>query len=38
MFSPFAVPLLMEIGRERAPGSSAVEMMEDTAMIDEAMS
>jgi ATP-dependent Lhr-like helicase len=36
--SPFAVPLLMEIGKERAPGTSAAEMMlEDAALIDEAM-
>ena len=37
--SPFAVPLLMEIGKERAPGTSAADMMlEDAALIDEAMS
>jgi len=37
--SPFAVPLLMEIGKERAPGSSAADMMlEDAALIHEAMS
>jgi len=36
--SPFAVPLLMEIGKERAPGTSAADMMlEDAALIDEAM-
>jgi ATP-dependent Lhr-like helicase len=37
--SPFAAPLLMEIGRERAPGTSAADMMlEEAALIDEAMS
>ncbi|MEN5146942.1 ligase-associated DNA damage response DEXH box helicase [Brevundimonas diminuta] len=37
--SPFAAPLLMEIGKERAPGTSAAEMMlEDAALIEEAMS
>jgi len=37
--SPFAVPMLMEIGKERAPGTSAADMMlEDAALIDEAMS
>lgn len=40
--SPFAVPILMEIGRERAPGSSAAEMILEEAsaadLIDEAMS
>jgi len=37
--SPFAVPLLMEIGKERAPGTTAADMMlEDAALIDEAMS
>lgn len=37
--SPFAVPLLMEIGKERAPGTSAADMMlEDAALIEEAMS
>ncbi|MNE00673.1 DEAD/H associated [compost metagenome] len=37
--SPFAVPLLMEIGKERAPGTSAADMMlEDAALIHEAMS
>jgi ATP-dependent helicase Lhr and Lhr-like helicase len=36
--SPFAVPAMMEIGRERAPGSSAAEMMlEQAALIEEAM-
>ncbi|MGH7018740.1 MAG: ligase-associated DNA damage response DEXH box helicase [Brevundimonas sp.] len=36
--SPFAVPLLMEIGKERAPGTSAADMMlEDAALIEEAM-
>ena len=35
--SPFAVPMLMEIGKERAPGTSAADMMlEDAALIDEA--
>jgi len=33
------VPLLMEIGKERAPGTTAADMMlEDAALIDEAMS
>jgi ATP-dependent Lhr-like helicase len=37
--SPFAVPLLMEIGKERAPGASAADMMlEDAALVHEAMS
>ena len=37
--SPFAAPLLMEIGRERAPGTSAADMMlEDAALVQEAMS
>lgn len=37
--SPFAAPLLMEIGRERAPGTSAADMMlEEAALIEEAMS
>jgi ATP-dependent Lhr-like helicase len=39
--SPFAVPIMMEIGRERSPGSSAAEMiLEDassSSLIDEAM-
>ena len=37
--SPFAVPTLMEIGRERAPGYSASEMAleEASALIAEAM-
>jgi ATP-dependent Lhr-like helicase len=36
--SPFAVPLLLEIGKERAPGSSAAEMMlEDAAFGSEAL-
>jgi ATP-dependent Lhr-like helicase len=37
--SPFAVPTLMEIGRERAPGYSASEMAleEASALIREAM-
>src|SRR5690606_28866995 len=36
--SPFAVSALMEIGRERAPGTAAAEMMlEDAALIREAM-
>lgn len=37
--SPFAAPLLMEIGKERAPGASAADMMlEDAALVHEAMS
>ncbi|WP_409020656.1 ligase-associated DNA damage response DEXH box helicase [Brevundimonas vesicularis] len=37
--SPFAVPLLMEIGKERSPGTSAAEMMlDEAALIEEAMS
>ncbi|RYF99390.1 MAG: DNA ligase-associated DEXH box helicase, partial [Caulobacteraceae bacterium] len=40
--SPFAVPTLMEIGKERAPGSSAAEMILEEAsfdaLIEEAMS
>ena len=36
--SPFAVPLLLEIGKERAPGTSAAEMMlEDAAYGSEAL-
>ena len=37
--SPFAVPIMMEIGRERAPGHSAAEMiLEDASgLIAEAM-
>jgi ATP-dependent Lhr-like helicase len=39
--SPFAVPIMMEIGRERSPGSGAAEMiLEDAAsgsLIEEAM-
>ncbi len=39
--SPFAVPILMEIGKERAPGSSAAEMILEEAsaadLIEEAM-
>jgi len=39
--SPFAVPILMEIGRERAPGYSAAEMIledaSDEGLIHEAM-
>ncbi len=36
--SPFAVPLLMEIGKERAPGTSAADMMlEEASLIEEAM-
>lgn len=39
--SPFAVPVMMEIGRERSPGSSAAEIILETAsaqsLIEEAM-
>ncbi|MEG2312714.1 ligase-associated DNA damage response DEXH box helicase [Brevundimonas sp.] len=36
--SPFAAPLLMAIGKERSPGTSAIDMMlEEAALIDEAM-
>ncbi|MDB5451460.1 MAG: ligase-associated box helicase [Caulobacteraceae bacterium] len=39
--SPFAVPILMEIGKERAPGSQAAEMIlesaSETDLIEEAM-
>jgi ATP-dependent Lhr-like helicase len=39
--SPFAVPILMEIGKERAPGSQAAEMILESAsqadLIEEAM-
>jgi ATP-dependent helicase Lhr and Lhr-like helicase len=39
--SPFAVPILMEIGKERAPGSQAAEMILEQAshadLIEEAM-
>ena len=36
--SPFAVPLLLEIGKERAPGTSAADMMlEDEAIGSEAL-
>jgi ATP-dependent Lhr-like helicase len=39
--SPFAVPIMMEIGRERSPGSGAAEMiLEDassSSLIEEAM-
>ncbi|MET4684313.1 ligase-associated DNA damage response DEXH box helicase [Brevundimonas faecalis] len=37
--SPFAAPLLMEIGKERSPGVSAAEMMlDEVALVEEAMS
>ncbi len=40
--SPFAVPIMMEIGRERAPGTSASEMIleeaEASSLVAEAMS
>ena len=40
--SPFAVPIMMEIGRERAPGTSAADLIlesaaEDLDLISEAM-
>ena len=39
--SPFAVPILMEIGKERAPGYQAAEMILEQAshaeLIEEAM-
>ncbi|WP_312812480.1 ligase-associated DNA damage response DEXH box helicase [Brevundimonas sp.] len=36
--SPFAAPLLMAIGKERSPGTSAMDMLlEEAALIDEAM-
>src|SRR5690606_26263403 len=36
--SPFAAPLLMAIGKERSPGTSAIDMLlEEAALIDEAM-
>jgi ATP-dependent Lhr-like helicase len=40
--SPFAVPMMMEIGKERAPGGQAAEMILESAaaadLIEEAMS
>jgi ATP-dependent Lhr-like helicase len=33
--SPFAVPIMMEIGKERAPGSSAADLILESASDDE---
>ena len=35
--SPFAVPMLMEIGRESAPGGQAPEMMLKEAAAQQAL-
>ena len=33
--SPFAVPVMMEIGKERAPGTSAADLILESASDDE---
>ena len=33
--SPFAVPVMMEIGRERSPGSSAADLILESASDDD---